>query len=115
MLGALITSCSDSRKEQVELACNKIHAAGEIYTMFIREIEGKTFSGYQSVPSTVPSIQTSPLLKNAGIIFRDLSAEDSGFARFASIAFELSQGDIYRDWDYQDWKEIATFCGVVLP
>ena len=94
MLGALITSCGNDRKAQIDLACQKVQDAWDIYSGgFRKELSQMNVSLLDADANELGKIadkyipEASQYLNEAGQIFRDLSAQDSGFAKYATAAF----------------------------
>jgi hypothetical protein len=117
MLGALITSCGNDRNAQIDLACNKVQDAWNIYIQFRDQIEGLNgFSDGDVIRfwSLRFTSQAAEPLNEAGRIFRDLSSQDSGFAQYAAKAFEMAQNDFYRNWSVESLRDLTAYCGTKI-
>lgn len=117
MLSALITSCGNDRREQVNLACAKVQEAWDVYVQFRGKIESlSSFTDGDLIRfwSLRFTAQAAEPLNEAGRIFRDLSSEDSGFAEYASKAFEMAQNDFYRNWSVESLRDLTAYCGTKI-
>lgn len=117
MLGALITSCGNDRKAQVDLACANVQEAWDFYVEFREKTETLNVlseGGVIRFWSMRYSSQAAEPLNEAGRIFRDLSSEDSGFAEYASKAFEMAQNDFDRNWSVDSLRDLTSYCGTKI-
>lgn len=94
VLTSLLVSCGNNRKAQIDLACQKVQDAWDIYSGgFRKELSQMNVSLLDADANELGKIadkyipEASQYLNEAGQIFRDLSAQDSGFAKYATAAF----------------------------
>jgi hypothetical protein len=123
LLSSLLSSCGNNRKEQINEACTLIDFAWDVYDIAFRmAIERENLSYInldeyrraQDIASEyIP--EASGYLKDAGLIFRDLSASDSGFTDYASRAFFISKFHeiewVSRSGFEQNMAMLINFCG----
>lgn len=117
MIGALITSCADDRKSQVDLACQKVQEAWDVFVKFQNEVDKQgVFYNRDAIDfwSSNLTPKAEKPLREAGEIFRDLSTQDSGFAQYASKAFEMAQKDFYTFWSVDTLKDLTAYCGTKI-
>jgi hypothetical protein len=117
----LLSSCGNNRKEQIDKACTLVDFAWDTYSKgFLSEVEARNLnifsaSEQMSAIATQYIPETTKYLNEAGMIFRDLSASDSGFAEYATAAFTTAQLTAFW-WGRDDGFESAIdslyyFCG----
>ena len=114
MLGALITSCGNDRKAKVDLACANVQEAWDVYVDFRAKTEKMNIFSEEDVIrfwSLRYSSQAAEPLNEAGKLFRDLSSEDSGFAEYASRAFDMAQKDFDTYWSVNSMRALTAYCG----
>lgn len=87
MLGALITSCGNNKEALIGKACAQLKAAWDNQGL------DRRFEHYAA----------------ASDAFRELSAIDSGFAKYASRANEAANDAVT---NYTEFYEMINFCGL---
>jgi hypothetical protein len=89
----LLSSCSNSKQSLIDNACQEVERAW-------------AYRDYYT-----PKYQTLKLKhwKSASEYFRELSAKDSGFARYASLSNQALNSKIR---DYEEFYQLLDFCGV---
>lgn len=118
------TSCGNSRVDKVNSACNEVANAWAIYSLlFKKEIKDYSYSyDYERILNAANKWIPLPNenLIEAATIFRELSADNSGFIELSKKAFFLSK------YDAESWvnngqygfgnqmSELINFCGIDL-
>ena len=118
------TSCGNSRVDKVNSACDQVANAWAIYSlMFKKEIKDFSYSDdYERILNTANEWIPGPRknLIEAATIFRELSADNSGFIELSQNAFFLSK------FDAESWANngqygfgnqmsgLINFCGIDL-
>ena len=121
LLSSLLSSCGNNRKEQIDKACNLVDFAWDTYSKgFLTELKARNINSYfdseeKSAVAAEYIPETTKYLNEAGMIFRELSASDSGFAEYATAAFTAAQLTAFW-WGRDDGFEstidpLYYFCG----
>ena len=89
----LLSSCASSKESLIDNACQEVERAW-------------AYRDYYT-----PKYQTLKLKhwRSASEYFRELSAKDSGFARYASLSNQALNNKIR---DYEEFYQLLDFCGV---
>jgi hypothetical protein len=117
-----LTSCSNERSELIEKACEKIDFAWDVYSIaFQADLDERKLNNYVYQRNEISEVaelyipEASGYLKEAGLIFRNLSAEDSGFAEYSELAFKASALDALAWADPSNFgdsiSKLFYFCG----
>lgn len=93
MLGALITSCGNNKQELINQACAEVDSAWGIRDFYTPKYQALKVQHWTS----------------AANIFREISAQDSGFAKYASRANEAANNKVT---NYTEFYEMINFCGL---
>jgi outer membrane protein assembly factor BamD (BamD/ComL family) len=93
MFGALITSCGNNKQELIKQACAEVDSAWGIRNFYTPKYQALRMQHWTS----------------AANIFREISSQDSGFAKYAARANEAANNSVT---NYTEFYEMINFCGL---
>lgn len=119
----LLSGCANDRDVQIENACKQVELAWDVYAVAYKaDLRTKNLDDVFTQRNEMSKVaevyipEASAYLREAGLIFRSLSANDSGFAAYAESAFETAALNGFQWSDSEEFgnriSKLYYFCGI---